>query len=257
MDRGGFSEIVSTMILTSAILVIVIIAMSSALTAVRVQVDLSEFEHVKTALTMFSQVIEDVASKPGSAGFVRFNIQSGRLNIVQNGTLTVTVTDGVYTWSSVKPIYVVYYDAGPNISTTSEDLRGGWNLIVRDLSQPIAHVYTVQRGGVKAILDFRRVKAVNLGTLTYRNVDGGLGVLGVIELTAITLSYGGIRGAEKLNLKAQNENVSVIQLPQLLKGSVTVTVEADGFSESMLFTFSGVDGVMVNIVEASVKVFTV
>lgn len=80
----GISPVISTIIISGTLLVILVIASFVATNLLELQVANTEFEQAKTSMLLLDEVIQDVALRPGSGGYVQFNQRSGGINVIQS-----------------------------------------------------------------------------------------------------------------------------------------------------------------------------
>ena len=73
-SRRGISEIVSTIILVSTLLLISIVIMFVANNIFSYQTENSEFEQAKNIMINLAEIIEGISGKEGSSGYVNYNL---------------------------------------------------------------------------------------------------------------------------------------------------------------------------------------
>ncbi|MEM2292102.1 MAG: hypothetical protein QXX41_02395 [Nitrososphaerota archaeon] len=81
---SGISPVISTIIISGTLLIILIASSYVATNILELQVSNTEFEQAKASMLLLDEVIQDVASKPGSGGYIQFNQRSGGINIIES-----------------------------------------------------------------------------------------------------------------------------------------------------------------------------
>lgn len=84
-NNSGISPVISTIIISGTLLIILIASSYLATNILELQVANTEFEQAKANMLLLDEVIQDVASKPGSGGYIQFNQRSGGINIIESG----------------------------------------------------------------------------------------------------------------------------------------------------------------------------
>jgi hypothetical protein len=110
--RRGISPIISTIIISGTLLIILVIASFVSANILELQLASTEFEQAKTNMMLLDEVIQDVALRRGSGGYVQFNQRTGGINILEN-TETIKVT------GPVVPIKNMNFTGNKNGWTTS------------------------------------------------------------------------------------------------------------------------------------------
>ncbi len=215
--RFGISDIVSTIILVSTLLIISIVIMFVANNIFAYQSQNVEFEQAKDVYINLAEIIEEVSGKQGASGYVRINTVSGGPyfeadadNIaikVDNGTVTQTIYSSSYN--------ILKYRAGSLVGVSGrEDLRGTASLIVVNNEYPLGNVYTIQSNGAWVVINYSRIGILNLGVF---NFTKGLNefnetvfdTLNVIEVHYVELVPGSFTGSGSLYIVATCENITV------------------------------------------------
>lgn len=113
-SERAISSVISTVIISGILLVILVIASFASTNVLEAQMASTEFEQAKSNMMLLDQVIQDVALRRGSGGYVQFNQRTGgigiststdKLSILQAGPGTLILepnADGDY---SAWPVY--------------------------------------------------------------------------------------------------------------------------------------------------------
>jgi len=210
--KAALSVVISSIIMTSTLLMVSLIAFNLSINILSAQVQRSDFEEAKNDILLLADVVEDTSLKPKSSGYVSFNSRAGRFSFVHNqyqievnvsGGSTVNLLKG--TLGSLK------YQGGLEVGTVqSRYLRGSNSCLVEDPVRPLALVYTEYNSAPYIILESRRVRVIELGTFYfYDKGDGNSGYLNMVEVTFLNVTFGEIYYSNPLNVKASNRQISV------------------------------------------------
>jgi len=258
-SRKGFSVVVSSMILTSAVLVITLIAQFVATSILAQQSQNQEFDEMKNNIMLFSEVVEDVATKPGTSGYLRLNLITAKPSFTLSKTVSVSV-DPIGTVLQGKT-RILEIQGGSRISVTGQQtIAGSEGYILTSLSSRLGRAYTNQSRGAWVVMDFLRIRVTYHGSFYFYDTgDGTSGYLNVVEISFINMSFGTIAGGSGvLNMKAQNMKLNVFSY-KTLSNSLTINFLIDGQTKDT-YGFTGSPsavGTIVNVVRSDVRVFTV
>ena len=256
MNSLAMSEVISTLVLTSTVLLITIVAAFIADSVLETQAQKSEFEEAKSAFTLLADIIEDISSNPYASGYVRVNSRSGRIEY-KNCTFTITVSvDGnVLTSNTTSSVMFI---GGDKIGfIPSEILYGVSSILVNDSITPLVSVYTGYANGRPFVaLNTTRVRIVDRGTIHIRADNTYYHVFDVI-LVRLVITRVQVSGSFTILVHNVWTNATVIPIPLNEGGinarfTITVKVISDGSSkkEDMNVDLSNenIDGVLFNVI---------
>jgi len=256
--RAGFSEVISTVILSATILSTAIVASFVATSYLEYQSQYSEFEQAKENLVRFAEMVDDSVSNPGYGGFVRLNLRSSRLVMLRDHAQLSVSISGVGTVLS-DSFDVLLLQGGNDISASNSWLRGNGLLVVSGAADPLGHVKTYQYNGALARLDFGRVKVMKLGTFRYFNLVNGTG--GYVDEFQISYVNMTVRGSQAvpgaMNLMARNVEVTTRRFVITSDEPLTVLVNSSDpelSTQVQLGRSGGSIAIVVNLVVADVEV---
>lgn len=231
-QRKAMSAVLSTIILSAAILSITMAAIFVSNFILGQQLDQSEFEQVKNNILTLVDIIEHVAVTPGSSGYVQMNLRTAHPNFINNsGTITVTVNGMPTLINGITGLLKVGGGNYVGVGTGPEVLVGKNCLIVRNASDPLGYVYIIQQNGAWLNMDYSRVKASYMGVFMFyegtQNINRS-----VIRIAFINITFGAIRimGSGMLNLVARNVHTIVQTILVSDPNPVTLTVSFTGQS---------------------------
>jgi hypothetical protein len=84
MNSKGVSPVISTMIISGTLLIILVVALFVSANVLELQLSSTEFEQAKSNMILLDDVIQDVALRQGSGGYVQFNQRSGGIGITEH-----------------------------------------------------------------------------------------------------------------------------------------------------------------------------
>lgn len=258
-SRRAISAVISSVILTSAVLVITLIAQYVSLTILAQQSQDQEFDQMKNNIMLFSEVVEDVATKPGTSGYLRFNLITAKPSFTLSKTVSISVDSlGTVLQGKTRMLEIL---GGSLVGVAGQQtISGSDNYILTSLSSRLGRAYTNQSKGAWVVMDFLRMRVTYHGSFFFYDTgDGHSGYLNVVEISFINMSFGTIRGGSGvLNMKAQNTKLSVISY-KTTANSLTISFLIDGQTKGT-YGFIGSPsavGTIVNVVRSDVLVFTV
>jgi len=217
--RKGISSVISTVVLTSVMLIIAITVMAFANNIFSIQTDSTEFDQAKNIVVNFAGIVDDVASKQGSSGYVRFNTRSGGPSFATySGKITVTVTaenNPTIPLINNKFTNLFKYKAGSYASAPGKVYLSGVNkTILVNNEAPLGLVYTEQKDGGWVVMNFTRIGIINLGTFNFSRglnssgISMGYKLVNMLQVSYINITYGTSSGSGSVNSVAQCRNIT-------------------------------------------------
>ena len=213
--RRALSPVISTAILTAAMLVIVIGVLGFATNLFAIQTQQAEFGQAQNILINFADGIDSVSSREGASTYVRFNLRAGGPVWVQNyDTIKVNVTIGNQT-NYVIPIQgnvgAFTYRGGSQIGTGSFTvLRGISSSAVLNNAYPLGRVYLSQSNGAIITLDYDRIGVNDLGLFNVsKSAGGGFDYIDIVQITLVNLTRGNFSGGSTAFVEATNYDVII------------------------------------------------
>lgn len=250
-DRRALSVTLPTVIISSAILIMMGIATFVSVNILELQIQNTEFEQAKMNMMLLEEIIEDVSLKQGSGSYLKFNLRAGSLSVV-NGTdnLKVFVEGYPDPILDCPSSLTLAYHAGSLASYPEELLRGTDGLIVTGMSASLGFLRVETGGGLWIRLDYNRVRLVDSGLIV---VNGSF--YQFLEITFLSTVRGSLGGSDRLNLKAQNVGISV---SSTLYQSQNITIRVESNLKSQEYPFSSTaDGIIVTVTEVQVNISTI
>ncbi len=208
-SNQGVSNVISTVILTSVMLIIVLTTSFLANNVVNAKVERAQFEQAKNVILSLNKIVGKVTFEPKSSGYVRASLWTvipykeeigENLQIWVNQILMHEV-----------PINVMKIRGGNKVSvSTYEDLIGSDTLLLTDVSHPLGRVSSYQSDGAWIALDYSRVRCIYSGTSElYNGTD--YEIYNLVEITVIKMTFGIFEVQEKASFTAQNIGVETYQ----------------------------------------------
>jgi len=249
-DRG-VSPIISTIILTSALLVILVVASYVSTNILIMQMDDSEFEQAKTNMSLLDNVIQDVALRPGAGGYVQFNERAGGIGINQS-TNSIKVADNqgktLGSWSS---LLTLVYHAGSQVSGAATNITGTSQPSV-SMSDPLGFLRVEVGQGVWVKLDYNRVRTVSMGALIVNN-SANNSAYNFYDITMISLTKGDIT-ATSGTVNARVQSLPINTTSYTYASGVTVTAKLNNGQPQNLIRSSGQTVVMITTIPVRVSI---
>jgi len=215
--RLGISEVISTIIIISAMLLIAVTTLIIANNMFNYQSQNVEFEQAKNNMINLASIIEGISGKVGASGYVRFNTISGGPEYISNaGTVSLIVGNGTSNVTILQSSYdVIRYRGGSLVGVSGlQMLRGTLNGIILNNQYPLGAVYLMQQEGAYIVMNFSRINVVKMGVY---NFTKGINItdysvmyeaMNLIEIHYIRLRPGSFSGSGSINLVARTTNVT-------------------------------------------------
>ena len=83
-SKSAVSPVISTIIISSTLLIILLIASFVSTNLLELQLANTEFEQAKTNMLLLNKIIQDVALRPGATSSIQFNQRSGGIGIYRS-----------------------------------------------------------------------------------------------------------------------------------------------------------------------------
>lgn len=220
--RRGISEVISTIIIISAMLLIAVVTLIIANNMFNYQSQNVEFEQAKNVMINLAGIIEGISGKVGSSGYVRFNTISGGPEFIGGaGSVVINISNGTFIRTVYQSTYNIFrYRGGSLVGVGGlEVLRGTLNGIILNNQYPLGAVYIVQEEGAYIILNFSRINVVKMGVY---NFTKGINMtdysimyeaLNLVEIHYIDLVPGTFAGGGSINVVARTVNVTTHYYP--------------------------------------------
>ena len=256
MNRLAMSEVMSTLVLTSTILLITIVAAFIANSALETQAQKSEFEEAKSAFTLLADIIEDISSNPYASGYVRVNSRSGRLEYKNcTFTIAVSVDDTTLLTNTTSSLTFI---GGEKIGfIPSEIIYGVSSLVVNNSVTPLTSVFTGYSEGRAFIsLNTTRVRIVDRG-VTYIKANDAY--YHVFDIVFIRLVVREVQVSGSFTIIVRNVGVwSTVQSISANTFQITVSLSYDSVSKEETLNFDlsdeSVSGVLFNVITVEVDI---
>jgi hypothetical protein len=215
--RRGISHVITTIIISGVLLTILVVASYASTVILESQIASTEFEQAKSNMMMLDDVIQDVALRLGSGGYVQFNQRSGGIGIYEKTeTVTILAPDLTPIFNKSTSMITLTYRTN-RVPTSELSLRGTSSLIV-NMTQTIGYLRVETGQGAQVSLDYNRTRVVPTGAL-----EVGGATYNFIEITLIELVRGRTGGSDTVSVKVRNTAVNTSTSPTFNNtGSLTV-----------------------------------
>jgi len=213
LNKRAYSETLSALIIGATILAVTLISAEVATYLLENEMQRAEFKEAESAMLILADVIEDVATKMLSSGYVKFNCRAGGVDFLNN---TVSVQVFIVTDSGEQCILsekssIIRYRGGSSLADMGDEfLRGTSRSIVFGEASPLISVRKFFDGRPIIQLESTSMRVVPTGTLYLQNIGNGTsGYVNVYEVVFIKISIGRVFGVGSINVKAYSKNVTV------------------------------------------------
>jgi hypothetical protein len=208
----GISTVITTIIISGALLVILVVASFVSENILSIQLASTEFDQATTNMGLLDQVIQDTALRQGAGGYVQFNQRTGGIGwneATDNISIAAVFPNGTrIPWPPWSPLLTLVYRGGSKVSGAATNITGAPNLNV-SISDPLSFLRVETGQGIWVKLDYNRVRTISMGTLIANN-----SAYDFYDITFIRLIKGSISGASgTVNFKVQNLNINTTSIP--------------------------------------------
>jgi len=244
----------TTLILSSTIITVGIVALYISREMVEIQEQDIEFQQAKGAYVLLARIVEEVASEPQSASYILVTSRAGGVRWKPSAkTLSAGINGGAWNPPSLQGLQLdsLTYYAGERLAAAEEYLRGNASLIISDIRDALIAVYVNQSNGACVTLNSARLLVVNEGSFPYLTGAMTYDTYNVVHLTLIKLVLGEASGSGPVRVKARCTSVSTDSRLFPGQNSITVTVNVNGRQQSLLV--SGDTGAKGTIVKVDVR----
>lgn len=254
-NGSGISTVISTVIVSSALLTILVISSFFSGNILELQMASTEFEQAKANMMLLDEVIQDVALRRGSGGYVQFNQRSGGINVIEHADRISIYAETNATYREMiynsTPLISLDYRGGTHASSADTVMRGTNFVMVQGLNASLSHLRVEAGQGVWIRLDYYRVRIVEMGTLPLNPLNGTIQFIGI---TFLRLERGKIGGLDLLNVKVQNIGINTTSYTYN-GGSISIETVLGSKTESYSFS-SDAQKVVVMLTEVWIRIST-
>jgi len=264
--RRGVSQVVSTVILFSTLLVIIGVAIFYATSLIDANRQQMEYQAAKDLMLYAATALEQVSFGTGGSRYIRFSLTSTGLNFIPDayGPLTVTVNGTtVISDAETSSIEAV---GGPLVTTMFKCLRPPveeptaarnevYKLVV-GAGEPMVVVYeNFTQGRAVVVMKPTRVRVNYLGT--FEILEGGVTkTYNFYAISYINMSFAQVGGAGQIAVVFRNVNVTTSEI-KIPSPGIGVTVSLGPSSQTLsLVGNPAADGSVVIVRVADIVVST-
>lgn len=251
-NKLGLSEVISSVILTSVMLVIIITSSHYANDTISYNVESVQFDQSINAILNLDRMAKKIMFNPKSTASVKTSFQTTTAYLVQEGNLVLLVDEDEI--ASI-PVNVLKVEGGSSVSVSSTyDYVGDQNapLILVGLNGSISHVKKYWDLGAWASIDFQRIRCIYCGEMDFYNgTNPEPTKRNVVEITVIRLSSGDISPLERSRIIVENTGIQTQQIEQPV-GDFTITAQFSGDEDSKFLTALGGNATLSTLINLTV-----
>lgn len=231
MGRRGFSNVTSTVILSSVLLTIMITASYLASDILTIQVAASEFKTAENLIFSIDSEINRLIFKPGSSTIIKTSFSNTAPGFTRTGEpLNISFEDATQSYNYSIDINIFNIDGRRVLGGAFDyDLQGDASLIVSPYNGTMGRIRISRPRKLRASLDYERVLLTFTGILNFFNGSAYV-PHNTLEVTSIALSFGSFDVSGNSIIVIQNEEVVTNTLR--LQGDCSITVSTSSGSET-------------------------
>jgi len=238
--REGVSNVISTVILASALLVVMLIASFVANDALSIQMSSSEFKAAEGLAITIEREINKIMFRQASSAAIKVTFSTTAPGYLRTGqNMTVSFSGGI-TKNYTIPLNRFIIEGRQEIGGAFEyDVLGDSSLLVTPYNGSFGRVHVSKPLQYRASLDFERVQYAYTGDASIFNGTQYVKV-NTLEVTAIVLDFGSFRPSGNSLILVQNSQVlsDSFDMPS---GNFSLTVGIGGGSEQIYLSAMGGD----------------
>jgi hypothetical protein len=228
-NRLGLSEVISSVILTSVMLVIIITSSHYANDTINYNVESVQFDQAINAILSLDRMAKKIMFNPKSTASVKTSFQTTTAYFVQEGNLAILVDEDEI--ASI-PVNTLKVEGGSSVGGSfSYSYVGNDTLLLAGIGGSISHVKKYWDLGAWASIDFQRIRCIYCGEMDFYNgTNPEPTKRNVVEITVIRLSSGEISPLERSRIIIENTGIQTQQIEQPV-GDFTIRVQFPGMEE--------------------------
>jgi|GEM_PF-4720282 len=236
MDRG-YTNLMSTVLLSSFLLTLMLIASYLSSDLLNLQIAQSELKSAEGLMETIDENIEDLLHSPGCSLVFRTSLSKAMPSFAPGGTLNLTIEDaGGYRNYSYE-MKIIRIEGGRGLSGSFEyDVKGGVRLLVSPRDGYLGRIRVSKPLHVAITLDYNRVLYIYTGITKLYNGSDYI-PHNTVELILIQLKTGEFKPGNKLVILIENEYIHTETL--LLSGDVEIHVSTEEGYESIKLSEMG------------------
>ena len=249
-NNVALSEVISTVILTSVMVIIIVTASFFANDVLSFNVESVQFDQSVNAILSLERVAQNIMFRPQSTGSVKTSFVTTDPYVVQDGTMYILI-DGNETASIVVSSFRV--EGGERVGVSSSlYYLGDGSLLLVGLDGSMSCVQKYQDQGAWVSLDYGRIRCVYCGEMNYYEGTNPEPVKrNVIEITAVRLSSGDISPMDRSRIILKNTGIQTQQIEQGA-GDFDIMVQLSGEDDSISLTGLGGNATLSTLINFSI-----
>jgi len=236
--RRGYTNLTSTILLSSFLLSLMLIASYLSSDLLNLQIAQSELKSAESLLETIDENIEGLLHSPGSSMVFRTSLSKAMPSFADGGVLNVTIRDPDGSRNYTYAMKVLKMEGGRGLSGSYDyDVRGGGDLLVSPSDGYLGRIHVSKNVNVVITLDYSRLLYIYTGVARLYNGSAYV-PHNTVELILVLLKAGDFQPGNKLVILIENEGVSTETL--LLRGDVEIEVfKGDAYASTTLSEMGG------------------
>jgi len=225
-DNQAVSNVISTVILTSVLIIITIASSFFANQTLTTNIENVQFDQAINTVLSVEKIARNMMFEPYATASVSTSFSTTDPYIVESGNLTVLI-NGVKQVSFLANYFKIL--GGPNVGVPFiKDYVGNNSLMLIGFGGTISHIHTYQSNGAWVSLDYDRIRCVYSGVAQFHN-DTGFGLYNVVEITIVKLIAGELTEFERSRVIIENTGIETNQLEYT--GNPTIKIQLSGIGD--------------------------
>ena len=205
--KAGFSNITSTMILSSVLLSILITASYLSNGVLSTQIAASEFKVAENLMVSIEREIHNLIFKAGSSTIIRASFQTTAPGFTRNGSTLNVSFAGSSTRNYSIPINFFNIEGRQEITGSfNYTLQGNSSLLISSYDSSFGRVNLTKPRNWRVSLDYQRVQYTYTGR-TWLYDGSTYAQTNTLEVTAILLDFGEFNVTQKSAILIANEGI--------------------------------------------------
>ena len=210
-NRRGVSPAVSTVIITAASVVLVLVAANYALQVLQSQRAVAEFDTVQNSILAFDDAVRDIAWDRSGSRSIRFTNSYGNMRLIANGrTINITASglngafSDEFTTATVKYQMPTGYGM-PGVG--SSYILGDSASVISKLTDSLGQVFVQHESGFNTVTLNYRVRIAEEGSMDV----AGVGKVNYVDIFVIRLNCNNSAIGGDFNLVCKNIGLKTTQ----------------------------------------------
>ena len=261
----GFSQIISTVIITSILLTTISLAIFYASTVISASQQQMEYASAKDTAVYLADAIEQVAFGTGNARMIKISLSTVKVIFLNHSIGQFTVRIGSDTIINDN-ISAIIFQGGEYVTTSfmllrpsvsnPNDAQSELTKLIVSSSESLVIVYENFTRGAKTFVYSPRVRVAYLGVIPRKLDNNTYRFYNFFEVTFIRIYFKNIGGSGTINIVARNMGLNTTEIV-LPSNSAQIECVFNGATQTMTMSgYSNADGSIILVRIANIMIST-